>query len=100
MRVSQISVCHQPISYSQANNVKRNCPNPPCPESVSFNNVNFRGKFGAWVGGIIGTAAVVATAIVAAPAAICFTAGGAIAGAIGGHVVEDAVNKDSSDSDN
>jgi hypothetical protein len=97
MRVSQISVYHQSKVYQYA--PKRvNCT-PPCPEEQKpSEDVNFRGKFGAWVGGVVGTAAVVATAILAAPAAICLAGGGAIAGAIGGHVAEDYVNgNDSND---
>lgn len=97
MRVSQISVYHKPLSYYQAKNVQRNCANPPCPEPKPIETISFKGRFGAWLGGIAGTAAVVVTAVLAAPAAICLAGGGAIAGAIGGHVFEDAVNGNNSE---
>ena len=94
MRVSQISVYHQPKYYKTQKTLE--CNNPPCPEPpiLNKNSTSFKGKFGAWIGGIVGTAAVVATAVLAAPAAICLAGGGAIVGAIGGHVAEDAVNGD------
>ncbi len=91
MRVSQISVLNQPKYYVK--NKKNYCPEP-CLNSPSATNLNFKGKFGAWVGGVFGAAAVVATAILAAPAAACLAGGGAIIGAIGGDVAEDAVNGD------
>ena len=96
MRVSQISVYHQP-NCIQARCASKNCANPPCPSPKPTESISFRGKFGAWIGGIAGTAAVVATALLAAPAAICLAGGGAIAGAIGGHVAEDYVNGEDKD---
>jgi len=92
MRVSRVSVYHQQNNYQKQQ--KFNYCNPPASpeEPKCIVNPNFKGKFGAWIGGIVGTAAVVATAVLAAPAAICLAGGGAIAGAIGGHVAEDYVN--------
>ncbi len=91
MRVSRVSVNYQQNNYQKSRNL--NYCNPPCTEEPKvLENTNFKGKFGAWLGGITGTAAVVAAAVLAAPAAICLAGGGAIVGAIGGHVVEDAVN--------
>ena len=96
MRVSQISVYHQPMNYRAP--LKQNNCTPPCPnEPKPSEDINFKGKFGAWIGGIAGTAAVVAAALLAAPAAICLAGGGAIAGAIGGHVAEDYVNGEDKD---
>ena len=97
MRVSQISVCNQQIRNLPE--VRRNC----CPKPTKYaeppkDDVQFKGKFGAWVGGIIGGAAVFAAALAAAPAAACLIGGGAIIGAIGGDVAEDAVNKKCDDS--
>ena len=98
MRVSQISVCNQQIKTLPE--TKRNCcPRPRFQEQPPKDEIQFKGKFGAWVGGIVGGVAVLATAIVAAPAAACLIGGGAIIGAIGGDVAEDAVNK-TSDNDN
>ena len=93
MRVSRISVFSQPTNYSapQKNiNRQTKCEKPQ-------DETNFKGKFGSWVGGVFGAAAVVATAVLVAPAAICLTGGGAILGAIGGHVAEDCVNGDNKD---
>jgi len=87
MRVSQISVYHQPQNYRTLPK-RQACP-PECPQPLE---TNFKGKFGAWVGGVLGAAAVVTTAILAAPSIVCLAGGGAIVGAIGGHVAEDAVN--------
>ncbi len=90
MRVSQVSVNYQPRIYSVSqNNVK--CSQKCKPEQPT-SAISFQGKFGAWVGGVFGAAAVIATAIVAAPVAACLAGGGAIVGAIGGSVAEDAVN--------
>ena len=74
-------------SVQNLTNNYRRCELPP------KDGVEFRGKFGAWVGGILGGAAVVAAALVTAPAAICLLGGGAVFGALGGDVAEDAVNK-------
>ena len=88
MRVSQISV------YNNVNSVKPQLTtnNHRKTELPPKDGIEFRGKFGAWVGGIIGGAAVVATALVTAPAAICLLGGGAVFGALGGDAAEDAVN--------
>ena len=88
MRVSQISV------YDNINCVSpRLCRNRQKPtELPPKDGIEFRGKFGAWVGGILGGAAVVATALASAPAAICLLGGGAVFGALGGDAAEDAIN--------
>ena len=92
MRVSQISVNYQPrINFVPQNNVKYS---PKSKPEQTSNAVSFNGKFGAWVGGVVGAAAVVVTAIATAPVAVCLAGGGAIIGAIGGSVAEDAVNGD------
>ena len=93
MRVSRICVPSQPTNYYYLNsrpkidNQQKNIAHEQTPP--------FKGKFGAILSGVFGAAAVVVTAIVAAPAAICLTGGGAIIGAIGGHAAEDAVNGES-----
>ena len=92
MRVSRVSVYYLQNNCILKQKKQNHCP-PPCTEEPkALENTSFKGKFGAWIGGIAGTVAVVATAILAAPAAICLAGGGAIAGAIGGHVAEDYVN--------
>lgn len=97
MRVSQISVYHQP----KVNSIKQKTTSyqSMCKPEQPTSAITFNGKFGAWLGGLVGAAAVIATAVVAAPAAACLAGGGAILGAIGGDVAEDAVNKtDNNDS--
>ena len=89
MRVSQISVYHNVNSVQPRHLVKNQQNHSELPPK---DGVEFRGKFGAWVGGIIGGAAVVTTALVTAPAAICLLGGGAVVGALGGDAAEDAVN--------
>lgn len=94
MRISQISVCNQ--QNRTLHQVKKNCYlKPEIKEVPPQDDIQFKGRFGAWVGGIVGGAAVLAAAIAAAPAAACLIGGGAIVGAIGGDVAEDAVNKKS-----
>lgn len=90
MRVSQISVSYQPKVRSSVQ--KRTNFHPMCKPESPTSAINFKGKFGAWIGGAFGAAAVIATALVAAPAVACLAGGGAIIGAIGGDVAEDAVN--------
>lgn len=91
MRVSQISVNYQPrINSASQKNVRYS--QLPCKPEQPTSAITFRGKFGAWVGGVIGAVAVVATAIATAPVAVCLAGGGAIVGAIGGSVAEDKVN--------
>lgn len=96
MRVSQISVYHQsnPTLPRVKNNNQRKVELPP------KDGIEFRGKFGAWVGGILGGAAVVATALATAPAAICLLGGGAVFGALGGDAAEDAVNGNNKEKEN
>ena len=96
MRVSQISVYHQ----TKVNSLKQKTTNyqPKCKPEQPTSAITFNGKFGALLGGAIGAVAVIATAIIAAPAAACLAGGGAIIGAIGGDVAEDAVNKTDKDS--
>lgn len=90
MRVSQISVNYQPRIHSVPhNNVSYS---QKCKPEQPTSAISFNGKFGAWVGGVVGAVAVVATAIATAPVAVCLAGGGAIVGAIGGSVAEDAVN--------
>ena len=96
MRVSRVSV-YYPQNDCILKQKKQNCcTSPSAEEPKVVENINFKGKFGAWLGGITGTAAVIATAILAAPAAICLAGGGAIVGAISGHVAEDYVNGENS----
>jgi len=56
--------------------------------------VNFRGNFGKIIGGAVGTGAVVAASFFAAPAIICLTGAGLVAGMVAGDVAEDKVNKE------
>ena len=90
MKVSQVSISN-PWS-SNLYSTKKNSN----PRSYTMfnkqNNVQFKAKFGAWLGGIAGGVAVVAVALATAPAAVCLLGGGAMLGAVGGDVVEDAVN--------
>lgn len=90
MKVSQISVYDFRNCYQN----RMRCSNPPKTELPPKDGIEFRGKFGAWVGGILGGAAVVVTALAAAPATICLLGAGAAAGALGGDAAEDAVNGD------
>ena len=46
----------------------------------------------AWVGAVVGGVAVVATALVTAPAIVCLAGGGALIGGLGGDMAEDAIN--------
>ena len=93
MRVGQISV-NQPnnncITNRKITNYYSN--KPQACKSIQNSGVDFKGKFGAWIGGIVGGSAVVATALLAAPAAICLLGGGAFFGAIGGDAAEETVN--------
>ena len=93
MRVSRISVYNQPAKFSLPIRYSNQSSKKESPIET-IDQPSFRGKFGAWVGGIVGTAAIVATAVLAAPAAICLAGGGAVLGAIGGHAAEDAINGD------
>ena len=95
MRVSQISVYNQPKMYPYQQ--KQHLKTQPCGTDSNDCNVQFKGKFGAIIGGVAGAAAVIAAAIVTAPAAACLAGGGAILGAIGGHVAEDTVNGEKDD---
>ena len=95
MRVSQISVFSQPKNYVVQK--KHTCCPKPCPETPQTINPNFKGKFGAWLGAIAGGAAVIATAIVAAPAVACLAGGGALIGGLGLDAVEDAINGEDKD---
>ena len=97
MRVSQISVNYRPCIYSVSDN--RVKYSQKCIPEQSSGSVSFNGKFGAWVGGILGAAAVVATAMVTVPFAACLAGGGAIIGAVGGSVAEDKVNGDEDKND-
>ena len=97
MRVSQISVNYNPSVRPVSNNNVRH--SQICKPEQPANAVSFNGKFGAWVGGVVGAVAVVATAIVTAPVVACLAGGGAIVGAIGGSVAEDAVNGDEDKND-
>ena len=91
MRVSRISVYHQP-NYAIQMNQKTYCPEPcPIPQQPE-KAPQFRGKFGAWVGAVVGGVAVVATALVTAPAIVCLAGGGALIGGLGGDMAEDAIN--------
>ena len=88
MRVSQVSV-YSGLNYPRTNVIKNQqmkCELPP------KDGIEFKGKFGAWVGGVLSGAAIVVTALTAAPAAICLLGGSAVIGAIGGDAAEDAVN--------
>ena len=92
MRVSQVSVINQQIKPLPE--LRRNCcPRPTRYAEPPKDDIPFKGKFGAWVGGIVGGIAVLTVALAAAPAAACLIGGGAVIGAIGGDVTEDAVNK-------
>lgn len=96
MRVSKISVYSQP-RYCMNQPKKTNYTQNPSMTQTN-NSVNFKGKFGALLGAVLGGAAVVAVALVAAPAAACLTGGGAFVGALGLDAAEDAVNgKDKKD---
>ena len=91
MRVSKISVYQNVNSMTPRanyNNQQKHSELPP------KDGIEFKGKFGAWVGGIVGGASVVITALVTAPAAICLLGGGAVFGALGGDAAEDAINGD------
>ena len=91
MRVSKISVYQNVNSMmprSDYNHRQKFSELPP------KDGIEFKGKFGAWVGGIVGGASVVITALVTAPAAICLLGGGAVFGALGGDAAEDAINGD------
>ena len=90
MRVSQVSVYRQNYYLSTPNRVRSQQTNT---SMQSTDNVNFKGKFGAWLGAAIGGVAVVATACVAAvPAIACLAGGGAFLGAVGLDTAEDAIN--------
>ena len=90
MRVSQISVYHQPRNYT-TNSRKPNCKES-CPPLTQTVNPNFKGKFGAWLGAIAGGAAVVGAALITAPAIACLAGGGALVGGLGMDMIEDAIN--------
>ena len=89
MRVSQISVYQNVncVHSNQVRNIQHNRVELPPKDGIEF-----KGKFGAWVGGILGGAAAVVTALTTAPAAICLLGGSAVFGALGGDAAEDAVN--------
>ena len=91
MRVCQVNL----YNYQNNNFVRKTCHLKKInqePSTEQTENINFRGKFGAWTGGILGAAAVAATAALVAPVAVCWLAGGAFIGAVGGDAAEDAVN--------
>lgn len=96
MRVSQISVYNNQQNY-YTNHLKKKQNQQLNFEPQHQSSINFKAKFGAYLGGVIGGAAVIATAIIAAPAIACLAGGGAIIGAIGGDLAEDAVNGKSND---
>ena len=96
MRVSEINIYnYQNNNFVRKSNHLKKINHEPSAEQTE--NINFRGKFGAWTGGILGTAAVAAAAAFVAPVAVCWLAGGAVLGAIGGDAAEDAVNKNDDD---
>jgi len=91
MRVSQICVYHQPIIVKTPHKIRSYNTNTVMPAKTQ-ENVNFHGKFGAWLGAIAGGAAVVAAAIATAPALVCLAGGGALIGGLGLDMAEDAIN--------
>ena len=91
MRVGQISS----VYYSPRSKVcnPKNYSKTQIPEDTNI-SVNFKGKFGKIVGGAIGTGAVVAASMIAAPAIICLAGAGLVAGMVSGDVAEDKINKE------
>lgn len=92
MRINSINVV-SPRNYATKQRLKEHNPET---NSQNAENVNFQGKFGAWVGGIGGTGALIAAVATCAvaPAALCLLGGAAIVGAVGGSALEDTVNEE------
>ena len=95
MRVSSINSVYCNKNYCSQTNPRKLTENLPAENSPKqLSSLNFRGKFGAILGGIIGGVATLAVAAATAPMLACLAGGGAVLGAFTTSAAEDSINGD------